>query len=383
MKTLMLAATLAALLAAGEEAPVETERALNAKAYARLRADLHANQAGKWVAIAKGEIAAIAGDLGSLKGVAPDAAHRYVFRVGEDEDSDAFVSTWYGPRFGGPPFLAALEGMEISFQMSPKRGWVFTQGGVTVQGKGRPFSRLPVAIGPPGGDQITLDVLPNSVGPPLVLPLEDFARLGLARWEVPGTTTVFGIDCRRARVVFSVPGFEGEASLIACAPTCPREKLVGFARHRDAFWQWGGNLAREHVVKGREGLWILFGVDRVLGQGKTPEEALLAGKGQADFAYHRYLVKLPRGKPLRLRGFDFAPPDRVTLNGVELTAERDDEGRFRVDGEIAAKLGLEMAEEGREIVLVPPPGLGEERPARGGYAWLGKRESGKLVLVVW
>ena len=143
MKTPVLAIALAALLAAGGPLPEETERALNAKVYARMKADLHAKQPEKWIVIAKGAVAAVGDDLDAVKGAAHDAAHRYVFQVGEDADSDAFVSTWYGPRFGGPPFLAALEGMGIDFQMSPKRGWVFTQGDKTVVGKSRPFSRLP------------------------------------------------------------------------------------------------------------------------------------------------------------------------------------------------------------------------------------------------
>ena len=55
-------------------------------------------------------------------------------------------------------------------------------------------------------------------------------------------------------------------------------------------------------------------------------------------------------------------------------------GHLLVTPEAATKLGLENAEEGREIVLIE----GEERrPAWAGYAWAGSRESGRLVLVVW
>jgi len=373
-----LAAGLLLLLRAGADGPspgaadVDAARKRNREAWERLAPALRKDHRGKWVVIANGELAAVGDTLEDVRAAAPEARHRFVFEVGTEGDAEVFASRWYAPRFSGGQLAGAIGAR-----------WTGGAGGLHVTKDGReakviqapPFPRVVLRVAAPGGKAEELEVFQGTVGPPLVLTADDWERLGLARFEVPGTLSVKGMRCRRGIVRAGYEGIDGEAVLLACASVEPREKHVRLARSRDAFWNWGGSLADEHVRAGRRGLWILFGCDRVLGEGATPEAALRAGEGRTDFAYHRYLVRIPRGKPL---GFDeetFGEVVRVDLNGERVRARAAaPEGPFLVPEETARRLRLEMAEEGREVRL-------DGEATRAGYAWRKGGEALALVVV--
>ena len=82
--------------------------------------------------------------------------------------------------------------------------------------------------------------------------------LGLAQFEVPGTWSVMGVPCRRALVETKIEGLDASAHVVATAPLVEREKLVGFARYRNSWWQWGGSLPA-YVSGPYSGQWIVFG----------------------------------------------------------------------------------------------------------------------------
>ena len=87
-------------------------------------------------------------------------------------------------------------------------------------------------------------------------------------------------------------------------------------------------------------------------------EALEAGEGKADEAYHRYLVKLPRGAPLSYDRAAFTEKAALVLNGERaevLAAPKAYPDVFLADPATAARLRLELAEEGREVALVDGP----------------------------
>ncbi len=153
--------------------------------------------------------------------------------------------------------------------------------------------------GPMPGAPEAVEVLLGAVGPALMLTPEDDARLGLSRWEVPGTETVGDVPCRRALVRVSVPGLDGVATVVAAVPDAPRETLVAKARERHRFWEWSEAQRKaldlgEDVVPTGEPRWLVFGNDRVLGVGSSAETALAEASAYRDVIYHRYVTPWPR-----------------------------------------------------------------------------------------
>jgi len=364
---------------------VDAARARNKKAYARVSPDLHRDPASPWVVIAGGKVAARGATLEDVLKNAPEAPHRFVFQVGSEGDSKEFITTWYGPRFGGGKLFGLLEEMGFTWTCHVTTGFRFSRNGKPVPPVSPlPFPRIQLEIAPPGGKPLALTVFPNTVGPPLVLTPEDYLRLGLARFEVPGTLTIetaFGgvVPCRRVLVRISVPGFDVHGYRIASVPICPRKVLVDLSRKRSAIEFWPGDMSGEKLPGRWKGKWVLYGVDQVMGEGTTPEQALRDGKGKVDFAYHRFLVRLPLGEPLVLNRSDFGQEKCVKLNGLEVAVRAGQEhGPFLVSRESAEPLHLELAEEGREVRF-----KGEKTGhLQAGYAWLGDLAPSRLALVV-
>jgi hypothetical protein len=134
-----------------------------------------------------------------------------------------------------------------------------------------------------------------------------------------------------------------------------------------------------------EGNWVVFGNDRVLGHGKTPEEAVTAADAETEFAYHRYLLRWPQelpqayipvgGEREKPRVFDVrrATKSAPTLNGrrVEALALAGATPTFVVPAKEAAVLRLELAEAPYDARIVesddPKAGV---RYARAAMAWL-------------
>ena len=354
---------------------VEQERDRDGKAYAAAIGGLKRDHSNEWVVIADGKVAATGPRVADVLGTGAKALHRYVFQVGEDGDASEMITMWYGPRFCG----AGLP-MALGFEFALGGGWRRPADGATFEQMKdeTPFPRNGVQVGPPGGRSELLDVLIGTVGPPLMLTPDDFERLGLARFEVPGTLTVFGMPCRRAVVRVALPGFDAEATIVACAPSVPRKQLVESSRWRDIGWfedrfgvwamdPWASNR------KALEGRWALIGVDRLLGDGDSPEAALLAGEGKASEAYHRFLTRMPRAEERVYDESKFSKPSKVTLNGLELSLRRatiDGAEEFLADEATAQRLHLELAEEARCAFVLRD---GKRIDAHVGAAWLGKR----------
>ncbi|MBL9086522.1 MAG: hypothetical protein JNM10_05225, partial [Planctomycetia bacterium] len=226
-------------------ATIAAARARNLEAYAREKARLHRDLVGKWVVIAERDPATVEGayksvvvgeTLDAVAAIGAVSPHRFVFRVGEDGDEDVFVSSWYAPRFAGHGIATAL-GMQVVMHGAvdvSKDGRSATFGGPT------PFPRVAFHLAaldgtasPRNGDA-TPEVFLGSVGPDLMLTPQDATELRLARWEVPGTVTVGGVPCRRARVTASVPAVGASGSVVACVPDVPMEDLVARSRARHA-----------------------------------------------------------------------------------------------------------------------------------------------------
>jgi hypothetical protein len=62
---------------------LKAERALNNQVYRRLKSDLEREYQGKYVVIAHGALQGVGDTLEQVAGLAPEARHRLVFRVGE------------------------------------------------------------------------------------------------------------------------------------------------------------------------------------------------------------------------------------------------------------------------------------------------------------
>jgi hypothetical protein len=228
-------------------------------------------------------------------------------------------------------------------------------------------------------------VFVGTVGPALMLTADDAVRLHLEKWEVPGTASFFSgaIPCRRVLVDAHVPALEAKATLVACYPTVARDVLVKWQRGRDMFWQWGGGLLQMTLARVPPDDWVVFGNDRVLGHGKTPEEAVAAADEETEFAYHRFCFRL-RDLPPAMITVGGSLPDpitfdlrkstttSVTLNGHRVAARvfARDPPVYVVPSEDAPALRLELAESPFRFRLVeedyPKP---PARYARAGRAW--------------
>jgi hypothetical protein len=71
------------LKTAAEQDGLSTQRALNNQAYRWLKRDLEQKYAGKYVVIAHGVLQGVGDTLEQVAGLATEARHRLVFRVGE------------------------------------------------------------------------------------------------------------------------------------------------------------------------------------------------------------------------------------------------------------------------------------------------------------
>ena len=230
------------------------------------------------------------------------------------------------------------------------------------------------------------EVFFGTVGPTMMLTPQDHRRLGLARFEIPGTVKVgeFG-SARRALVRVRIPELEADATIPALVPAMPYEALVGFARWRNSWWQWGESIqpklpetapfrgsAGPPVPAPREA-WILFGRDRILASGDSPSAALAGAASLGDVDYHRFLMRIPREERLTLREVDFAKEPRdVDLNGAKHPARPSTPGGpLLVTPEVGRALRLELAEDPRDLRLELDAKPGEPNLCglRGGYAW--------------
>ena len=296
---------------------VAAARAVNERAYASMKADLHAKYKGKWVVISGGALTQVAARFEDVGVVDALTVHRFVFQVGTEGDTETFVSQWYAPRFGGPPLAKALD---VDWQSGAGGFVLWREGGPRVKAfTPGPFPRVKLRIGASAGEMKPLELFPGSVGPALVLTKHDYDRMGLARYEVPGTHKVGWIDCTRVLVRVSLAEGDRVVPVVAAVSREPEEKMRTLARERHRFWTWGGNLA-QMATAGHDGKWLLFANDRVLGVGDTLEAALRAGETATDFAYQRFLVKLPRG-----------PMTDGALERPETTTLLAADGRLTVD----------------------------------------------------
>jgi len=354
---------------------VDAERAANRKAFEASIAALRSEHAEQWVAIAGGKVAATGRTPEEVAAAAPLALHRFIFRVGDEGDGEFPANFWYGPRFGGFGLAEALG---------------ITRIGETTEET--PFPRARIDVVTLSGEHESMDVLVNTVGPPLLLTLDDAEQLRLARFEVPGAlkSSWIPFPFRRAVVRVSLPGKEG-TWIVAAVPTGTRKQLAELSAGRDFgyFEEQGGIWAMDRWAAKRrslEGRWALVGVDRLLGEGATAEEAFLAGEGKAPEAYHRFLTRLPRTGEVVHEESAFTETAKVVLNGTEVEVRRDPQrldGPFLADEATAASLRLETAEDAHCQVLLR---AGTRIPARAGAAWLGRKPAtgarGRLTWVV-
>ena len=354
----------------GPEA-VEAQRAANLKAYEAAKEGLRRDKAGKWVVIADGKVVTWGAKPEEIVGAAPKALHRFFFQVGEEGDASAFITAWYGPRFAGLGLGGAV-GADVSFGESV----LFEKGGKTAAFTGGPFPRARVRISTAGGKPEVLDVFAGSVGPDLLVTPEDAERMSLARAEVPGTLTIGReLACRRVLLHVGIEGLAADGWLVGAVPKVSRARLAELARARDAGFLGEWSSTWEPVRNAQDGKWVLFGVDRVLGAGDTPAAALAAGEGVAPEAQHRLLVKLPLGEPVSYDRASFTTEATLTLGGetVKVRTSVKDPDVVLADADTAARLRLELAEEGREVALLDGT---EKKAARAGAAWRGTARLG-------
>lgn len=290
---------------------LDLARARNLALYEREKERLHRDLLGKWVLIADRAPEEVEGafkpllvgdTLESVAALAPDAKHRFVFRVGDEGDVTTVASAWHAPRSAGSGFVRAT-----GLTSFADKG-----GGVVELRKGEavvtfhdasPFPRIRVGIERPSGPSPAApearEVLLGTVGPTLALAPADDERLGLARWEVPGTEIVGGVPCRRVLVRVSIPELEIVSTVVAAVPDVAPERLVAQARERGAFWRWTEGLPTlldfgNALVPAGKPRWLVFGNDRVLGVGSSAETALAEASAYRDVIYHRYVTPWPR-----------------------------------------------------------------------------------------
>ena len=235
---------------------------------------------------------------------------------------------------------------------------------------------------------------PVVLAPDIVLTPEDWDALGLARFEIPGEMPMFGgvleagrdLRVRKAHASVSLPGATSTTGhVVAACPMFSREGLVAVTRAYDRFWD---DESRSAVAtQGRKGKWVVYALDRVLGEGDSVEAALAAANRSPVQTYHRFVLQLPRGEPLRFRLDNFGEPRKATFGTVYGVSGREVKGGSEtpyrvllVTPEDAARLCLEQTEEGRDIVL-----SGAKRDAGLAAYAFEKPPSGALVLrlLVW
>jgi hypothetical protein len=169
-------------------------------------------------------------------------------------------------------------------------------------------------------------------------------------------------------VSVSVPGLSAHATVVAAWPRTSREALVDLARRRGRFWTWRD--AESDPLEGTApGRWIVFGCDRVLGQGSSPSAAIADAEGATDLALHRYVLRV--GDPIpgrRLVDLDATGPATLRTGGRTIAARATpgDAPEFVVAAGDSAGIALEQAEWPGEVVLERADG-GATRAVRAGW----------------
>lgn len=362
----------------------DAEREANEAAYEKLKQDLHAKHDGKWVVIAKGALALVAERFKDVVATEVPGAHRFVFRVGTEGDLDTFISTWYAPRFAGPALAKVLD---VDWSSGPTGLEIWREGGPRKKSfVGGAFPRMRLDMAAPGGRREGLELFLGSVGPPLVLTRADHERMGLARFEVPGTHKLLMMNCDRVLVQVAIDASDTPRPVIAAVSREREATMVGLARSRHRFWDWGGSLSTIATAPHTNG-WVLFGNDRVLGAGATPEEAAQAGQSATDFAYHSYLLEIPYVPRTAMLTF-------TRLPSAETIRYEDAQGQVvsvpidvRLGGEVnlpvineptARALGIHM----REVPMQYATKRDDKTYAvRAGYAWRVEGTARKLQMV--
>ena len=364
----------------------DEERATNTEAYEKLKPTLHEKHKGKWVVIAKGALALVADTFQEVLAADVPGAHRFVFEVGTEGDLETFVSTWYAPRFAGPTLAKALE---VDWSSGPNGLEIWRKGGARKKSftKG-PFPRMRLDIGAPGGRREGLELFLGTVGPPLVLTRADHERMGLARFEVPGTHKLLLVTkCDRVLVQVAIDESDTPRTVIAAVSRESDTTMIGLARSRHRFWDWGGSLSEAATAPHDRG-WILFGNDRVLGAGSSPEQAVKDGEGATDFAYHRYLVRMPYEPQTVMLSFARLPsPETLRFEDtqgqvVPVTIQMRLHGEVDIsviDEPTARALGLHM----REVPMQYGTTRDEKTvPVRAGYVWRVDRDGERTLQLV-
>lgn len=393
-----------------EDPAVVRARKANEEAWTSMAADVVAKHKGAWAVVGDGKLLAIGQTLFLVAGTGADLPHRFVFEVGTEGDGEEFISSWYGTRFCGGGIHEAL-GTDWQAGAS---GFQLSKGGKTVRATlGDAFPRLVVNFLDP--DPRMHDPLPavagevffGTVGPTMMLTPQDHRRLGLARFEIPGSVKLGGFGtARRVLVRVRVAAVEADATVAALVPEVPYGTLVAFARGRNSWWQWGESIQPEMPetlpFRGNAGppvpapgeAWILFGRDRILASGDSPAAALAGAAKLEDVDYHRFLMRVPREQGVTLREVDFEKaPRSLDLNGAAHPGRPSKSGGpILVTAEVGRALRLELAEDPRDLRLDLDAKPGEPNACglRGGYAWLREADPSKpgqttrrLVLVVY
>ncbi len=395
---------------APEDPAVVRAREADERAWASMAADVVAKHKGDWAVVGDGKLLAVGKSLALVAGTGAELPHRFVFEVGTEGDGEEFVSSWYGTRFCGGAIHAALD----TEWMAGPRGFQMSKGAKTLRSTlGDAFPRVVVHFLDPDPRMheplasVAGEVFFGTVGPTMMLTPQDHRRLGLARFEIPGTVKVgdFG-TARRALVRVRIPELEADATVSALVPAVPYKALVDFARWRNSWWQWGESIQPEFPemlpFRGSAGppvpapgeLWILFGRDRILASGDSPSAALAGAASLGDVDYHRFLMRIPREQGVTLREVDFEKaPRSLDLNGAAHPGRPSKPGGpILVTAEVGRALRLELAEDPRDLRLdlAVKPGEPNACGLRGGYAWLREPDPAnpgqttrRLVLVVY
>jgi hypothetical protein len=219
--------------AAHDVSQVPAQRAANEEAYRAhvvpIRETLVHEHLGRWISIARGRVfpqnehgtlvspaATMEEAEEAARAAAPDARHRFVFRVGEEGDHRQAGGGAELEHVLGVGFLARLERPDVAMRgLGPRQPIHFVKDGVrteiTVKG---PDDRMYVRpeVGPPGaaGRPDALYVISTGYSGYATLSAPTAARASLHLWEIPGKVTIEGAfgtaDFRRARARFRFPG---------------------------------------------------------------------------------------------------------------------------------------------------------------------------------
>lgn len=376
-----------------EEPPEVTRtRALNEACYERERERLRREGAGRWVVIAQGRAEVLAAGAGPRQARTPAGEHAFVFEVGTDgpRREETFYS-WYATRFAGGGLARAL-GLRVTLA-AVEGTFVAKEGHQPIHGHGAVFPRVPFDLSSPRLDPSGnpkrapgMEVFLGSLGPPLMLTPEDVQRLELWRSEIPGEVSYWeGGRCRQGLVQISVAGWNEPADVVALWPLESHDVLVERARGRHRFWYWGGDLPR--LALGIGAAWpntpafLLFGRDRVLARAASQADLLAWLAADEDVNWHAFVLEEPAAQRIAERLVlstevaSAAPHDLVVSDrergGHERTVRArgvGPTGPFLLDAAVGPHLGLERAEEAREVILRAEDG--SEVTLRGGYAWV-------------